>query len=96
MNQSESQVPNTGKHVHYHSQNDIQICTDCITLMRSAAEKCREWSEDSTSSVCKGGLGTSAFVCDSLARSMEACMQLMGVGTNEMIKASDKKKDCCS
>lgn len=96
MNQQESQVSNPGQHNHHHSQNDIQICNDCITLMRSTAEKCREWSEESTSPVCKGGLGTSAFVCDSLASSMEACMRLMGVDANEMTEGSAMKKDCCS
>jgi hypothetical protein len=96
MKQTESQLSNPSQHSHQHSHNDIQICTDCIGLMRSTAEKCREWSEESTSSVCKGGLGTSAFVCDSLASSMEACMKLMGAGTNEMTKGSDMKKDCCS
>jgi hypothetical protein len=95
MNQTESEASNPGQHNHHNSQNDIQICADCITLMRSTAEKCREWSEESTSLGCKGGLGTSAFVCDSLASSMEACMHLMGVGAKET-KETVVKKDCCS
>jgi hypothetical protein len=98
MNQTESQTSGTSRHSHHHSQNNIQICNDCITLMRSAAEKCREWSEESTSLVCKGGLGTSAFVCDSLASSMEACMHHMDMdgAANEMTEEPDMKKDCCS
>ena len=96
MKQSEPQDSNSSQHTSHHSKNDIQICNDCITLMRSTAKKCREWSEESTSPTCKGGLGTSAFVCDSLASSMETCMNLMGANTNEIKKGSDMKKGCCS
>jgi ribosomal protein L40E len=92
MNQTESQLNNPNTHSHQQSSKDVQICNDCIALMRSAAEKCRSWREESTSQACKGGLGTSAFVCDSLASSMEACMKLMGTGA----KAAVIKKDCCS
>jgi hypothetical protein len=96
MNQTEAQFSNPSQQKHPHSKNDIQICNDCIALMRRVAKQCRDWSGESTSSACKGGLGTSAFVCDSLASSMEACLQLMGVGENEIAKKPDIKKSCCS
>ncbi len=60
-----------------HSPKDHQICKDCSALMRTSAEQCRSWREASHSSVCKGGLATAAFVCDSLALSMESCLAML-------------------
>ncbi len=62
---------------HDHSQQDIDICTSCIELMKETAESCRTWSKQTTSQICRGGLSTSAFVCDSLASSMKNCMERM-------------------
>ena len=56
------------------SERDIEICTECISLMKTTAEKCRSWSKESESAICRGGLATSAFVCEGIARSMEECM----------------------
>ena len=56
------------------SARDIEICTECISLMKTTAEKCRSWSKESESAICRGGLATSAFVCEGIARSMEECM----------------------
>jgi hypothetical protein len=92
MNPTKTQFSDSDSQSNPLSRNDIQICTDFTALMRSTAEKCRQWSEESTSPVCIGGFGTSAFVCDALVKSMEACMGLMGAGAEEPAV----KKDCCS
>jgi hypothetical protein len=62
---------------HVHSAQDHKICEECSEWMHKSAEKCRAWRERSESAVCKGGLATAAFVCDSLALSMETCMKMM-------------------
>ncbi len=56
------------------SKRDIEICTECTDLLRTAAEKCRAWSKESQTALCKGGLATAAFVCEGIARSMDECM----------------------
>jgi hypothetical protein len=95
MNQTESPTKDQSVHIQQHLKNDVQICSQYIALMKSTAERCRGWREESTSPLCKGGLATSAFVCDSLASSMEACMDLMGAN-KKALKETTVKKDCCS
>lgn len=56
------------------SARDIEICTECTSLMKTAAEKCLTWSKESQTALCKGGLATASFVCEGIARSMEECM----------------------
>jgi len=76
----QTQTSTHGKHSTHeqeHSQRDIEICAECVDLMRKTAEKCRAWSKELHSAICKGGLSTSAFVCDSIARSMQECMDAM-------------------
>lgn len=74
---AQKQTTKGGHKQHANSAKDQQICTDCSAWMRQSAEKCRAWREESESAVCKGGLATAAFVCDSLALSMEKCMTMM-------------------
>ncbi len=62
---------------HEHSQDDVKICEECIEVMRASAEKCRSLIERSNSSMCKGGLSTSAYVCDGIVKSMEKCIEGM-------------------
>ena len=62
---------------HEHSENDVELCKECAELMKTAAEKCRSLSDQSTSPMCKGGLSTAAFVCEGLAKSMEKCIEAM-------------------
>lgn len=62
---------------HDHSAQDLQICDECSALMRKSAEQCRSWREKTESAVCKGGFATAAFVCDSLAVSMEKCREMV-------------------
>lgn len=62
---------------HEHSDGDVKICQECLDLMKSSAEKCRSLSEQSSTSMCKGGLSTAAFVCEGLAKSMEKCIEIM-------------------
>jgi hypothetical protein len=96
MQQAESFSNSPSQHeMNEHSQRDIQICTDFSKEIRKTAEKCRSWSAESSSSICKGGLATSAFVCDSLASSMESCMGLMGAKQGEAAAKTEEKKDCC-
>ena len=68
---------NTRTHEHNHSQKDSEICSECIEWMKKTADKCRTWSKESSSAICKGSFSTSAFVCDSIASSMDACMAEM-------------------
>lgn len=63
-----------------NSGRDIEICAECTALLKAAADKCRAWSKESQTSMCKGGLATAAFVCDGIARSMEECMSHMKEG----------------
>ena len=60
-----------------HSEGDVKICEEFIELMNTSAEKCRSLIERSNSSMCKGGLSTSAFVCDGIIKSMEQCIEAM-------------------
>jgi hypothetical protein len=53
---------------------DMAICTECSSLMKLTAAKCRAWSKESQTSICKGGLAMAAFVCEGVAHSMEECM----------------------
>ena len=62
---------------HEHSEGDVKICEECIEVMKASAEKCRSLIEQSTSSMCKGGLSTSAYVCEGIAKSMEKCIEMM-------------------
>ncbi len=62
---------------HEHSEGDVKICEECIEVMIAAAEKCRSLVERSNSSMCKGGLSTSAYVCEGIAKSMEKCIEAM-------------------
>jgi hypothetical protein len=92
MKQTESQTNNSIQD-QAHSSHDIQICKECVELMRQSSEKCRVWSKETNSPVCKGGFATTAFVCDSLASSMEACMKLMHTNPENNI---EEKKGCCN
>ncbi len=76
-----------------HSAQDHKICEECSEWMRKSADMCRAWRERSESAVCKGGLATAAFVCDSLALSMETCMEMMNKREqmHTDVKAMDKK-----
>lgn len=76
MQQTES-ITTTHIHEHSHTDRDSEICSECIDWMKKSADKCRAWSKESSSAICKGGLSTSAFVCDSIASSMDACMTEM-------------------
>ena len=76
MQQTKSSY-NTQTQEHNHTQKDSELCSECIDWMKETADKCRAWSKESSSSICKGGFSTSAFVCDSIASSMDACMAEM-------------------
>ena len=76
--ESNKKTKTEGRHaLHVHAAQDQNICKECSDWMRKSAEKCRSWREKSESSVCKGGLATAAFVCDSLALSMEKCIEML-------------------
>jgi hypothetical protein len=92
MKQTESQTNNSIQDLA-QSSHDIKICNECVELMRQTSEKCRIWSKETNSSVCKGSFATTAFVCDSLASSMEACMKLMRTNSSENMV---EKKSCCN
>lgn len=74
---------------HEHSEDDVKICEECIELMNTAAAKCRSLIEQSNSSMCKGGLSTSAFVCEGIVKSMEKCIEAMT--KNEVDQVAQKK-----
>lgn len=74
---------------HEHSEDDVKICEECIEVMRASAEKCRSLIERSNSSMCKGGLSTSAYVCDGIVKSMEKCIE--GMTKNQGDHVAQKK-----
>jgi hypothetical protein len=78
-------------------QQNIQISMSFSKEIRMMGEKCRSWSAETSSLACEGILKTSAFVCDSLASSMEACMGIMGEQMSDTAQSKpESKKSCCS
>jgi hypothetical protein len=55
MQQTESKISNTSQQHHEYSGHDIEICRECVSLMRATPKKCRVWSGESNSPICKGG-----------------------------------------
>jgi hypothetical protein len=68
-----------------HIGGDLKICQECLSLMKTSADKCRSMSERSTSAMCKGGLSTAAFVCEGIANSMEKCIEMMTKSHSENV-----------
>ncbi len=80
---------NMEQQTHEHSEGDVKICEECIEVMRASAEKCRSLIERSNSSMCKGGLSTSAYVCEGIVKSMEKCIE--GMTKNQSNQVAYKK-----
>ncbi|OYZ23572.1 MAG: hypothetical protein B7Y39_04510 [Bdellovibrio sp. 28-41-41] len=78
---------------HEPSDGDVKICEECIEVMKASAEKCRSLIERSSSSMCKGGLSTSAYVCEGIVKSMEKCIEAMTKNQGDQVAYKKSSKE---